>query len=149
MGRAKPLKTVAQKWNQSILDTSYTYELIEAQFQTLFMLLGEEIRHNHAGVYLMYRIECMGKSGLYCKLLAEVLADENTLSTTRTTLRPAQAQAAYSLLLLHSSCVTQGQNRKKICVRVDFTLIIYRYCSSHASLSLSFVSHPPLPITKA
>jgi hypothetical protein len=31
------------------LDTSHPYELIIAQIQTLFMLLGEEIRHNHVG----------------------------------------------------------------------------------------------------
>jgi hypothetical protein len=38
--------TGARTWNQSVRDTSYPYELIGAQFQTLFMLLRDEIRHN-------------------------------------------------------------------------------------------------------
>ena len=41
--------SMARKWDQSILDTSHPYELIGAQFQTLFMLFKEEIRHNHVG----------------------------------------------------------------------------------------------------
>jgi len=41
--------TRAQKWDQSVCDTSYAYELIGAQFQTLFMLLRDKIRHNQRG----------------------------------------------------------------------------------------------------
>jgi hypothetical protein len=38
--------TGARKWDQSVCDTSHAYELIGAQFQVLFMLLKDEIRHN-------------------------------------------------------------------------------------------------------
>jgi hypothetical protein len=44
--RAKPRMTGARKWDQSVCDTSHAYELIGAQFQILFMLLKDEIRHN-------------------------------------------------------------------------------------------------------
>ena len=38
--------TRARNWDQSVCETSYLYELIRAQFQTLFMLFRNEIRHN-------------------------------------------------------------------------------------------------------
>ena len=44
--------TGARKWDQSVCDTSYLYELVGAQFQTLFMLLRDEIRHNQRGLGL-------------------------------------------------------------------------------------------------
>jgi hypothetical protein len=41
--------TRARKWDHSVCDTSYPYELIGAQIQTLFMLLRDKIRHNQRG----------------------------------------------------------------------------------------------------
>lgn len=76
--RAKPRKIMARKWDQSAFDTSHPYELIGAQFQTLFILLREEIRHDHAGSCWL-----MVSSGLFshsssCLLITHVIPLRNS-----------------------------------------------------------------------
>ena len=78
---------------------SYSYELIGAQFQALAMLLRDDIRHNQRS------------SG-------SNQAQSRWLRLAQGELRSAQPQ-----LTLHP-CVTQGQIRKELCVRVDFTLLL-------------------------
>ena len=44
----KPQKIKARKWD---LYSSHPYKRVRVQFQTLFILLRKEIRHDHAGSY--------------------------------------------------------------------------------------------------
>jgi hypothetical protein len=111
--RAKPRKIVARNWDQSAFDTSHPYKLIGAQFQTLFMLLREEIRHDHAGS--CWLTASSGTNQVQSRWLALAHGE-----LRRAQASSATAQAAYSLLTLHP-CVTQDQIRKKLCVTVDFT----------------------------
>jgi hypothetical protein len=82
--------------------TPYLYELIEAQFQTLFMLLREDIRHDHAGSRPL-----MASSGLLSHSSSCLLITHGTpLRNSRSDPENALYESRFHLIVIRYYCLS-------------------------------------------